>query len=161
MLHEEVLFGHAVNSPAFAAAVFDLYVGDQPVSSDARTTALLAAQRMTMLGARTAVLSALFRSAAGEYALHGHVAVQRLSLDECAGGASAWLSTSCWLQGLTGMRRRRGSPAFARALAAAAAAAAVTPASGGGPERSPGTLLPALQQHSGMTMYTAHRISDM
>jgi hypothetical protein len=39
-----------VNSPAFAAAVFDLYVGDQPVSSEARTTALLAAQRMIASG---------------------------------------------------------------------------------------------------------------
>ena len=43
----------AVNSPAFAAAVFDLYVGDQPVSGEARTTALLAAQRMMASGACT------------------------------------------------------------------------------------------------------------
>lgn len=40
----------AVNSPAFAAAVFDLYVGDQPVSGEARSAALHAAQRMMAKG---------------------------------------------------------------------------------------------------------------
>ena len=78
-MQEEVLFGFAVSSPAFAAAVFDLYVGDQPVSSKARTTALLAAQRMIASGACTAVQSALFQSAAMEYAVHGQVTVHRLS----------------------------------------------------------------------------------
>jgi hypothetical protein len=42
--------GYAVNSPAFAAAVFDLYMGDQPVSGEARLTALSAAQRMMASG---------------------------------------------------------------------------------------------------------------
>lgn len=35
-----------MNSPTFAAAVFDLYVGNQPVSDEARSTALDAAHRM-------------------------------------------------------------------------------------------------------------------
>jgi hypothetical protein len=63
--------------------VFDLYVGDQPVSSEARTTALLAAQRMIASGACTAVLSALLRRAAVDDALHGQVRMQMLSLAEC------------------------------------------------------------------------------
>jgi hypothetical protein len=66
------------------------------------------------------------------------------------------LRTSCWLQGLTGMRRRQGSPACARALAAAAAG---TPASGGGPGRSLGTLPSARQLRSGMQMH-AHSSVD-
>lgn len=39
-----------VTSPAFAAAVFDLYLGDQPVSPAARATALDSASRMLRSG---------------------------------------------------------------------------------------------------------------
>lgn len=39
-----------VISPAFAAAVFDLYLGEQPVSPAARSTALEAAMRMLQGG---------------------------------------------------------------------------------------------------------------
>lgn len=75
--------GFAVNSPAFAAAVFDLYVGDQPVSSEARTTALLAAQRMLASGACIChVVLALQPSVANRHALHGQAAVQRVILGD-------------------------------------------------------------------------------
>jgi hypothetical protein len=82
--HTRLVFpGFAVNSPAFAAAVFDLYVGDQPVSSEARTTALLAAQRMLASGACMChVVLALQLSVASRYALHGQAAVQRVILGD-------------------------------------------------------------------------------
>lgn len=103
----------AVNSPAFAAAVFDLYIGEQPVSSEARLTALSAAQRMMASGACMYPHFCCSFEDLFQHAPRVPVTICK-HLTGRAGFACRMLSLRCWLQGLMGTPQQQDSPACAK-----------------------------------------------